>query len=146
FDYRLFEPGDLFEVMGIVNQELGYDYSPDVYLDLHRAWPEGFIVVSYYRKIVGFILTCITPDRAVRILLLVMRKEFQSRGIGRKLMDIIINKAMIKRLYRVTLEVRVENEKAITFYQDFGMRIVARTPRFYKDGGDAFVMEKVLSS
>jgi len=146
YDVRPFDKEDLFEIMNIVNREMKYDYSPDVYLNLHRAWPEGFMVVCFYRRIIGFIMSGITPQHAVRVLLLVIRSEFQSRGIGRLLMDEILLKAKLRGINRIRLEVRVKNKRAIMFYQKLGMRIIARADGFYNDGEDAFVMELVLTS
>ena len=146
YDLRLFDPEDLFEVMSIVNDEMKYEYSPEIYLNLHNAWPDGFVVVTYFRKVVGFIMTGITPQHDLRILLLVIRLEFKSRGLGKELMNHVTEKAKVRGIHRLTLEVRINNEKAIAFYQRFGMKIIGRAKGFYKDGEDAFVLEKILSN
>lgn len=145
-EYRPFRQEDLFEIMKMVTRELQHDYNPEVYLNLHEAWPEGFIVATYFRRIVGFIASGITQDRAARIFLLVVRTDFQSRGIGRDLMRQILQKTRLKRIHILRLEVRVENAKAIGFYRNLGLEILARVPAFYKNGGDAYIMGKTLSS
>ncbi len=146
FELRPFDPGDLHEVMGLVNREMRYEYSPDVYLSMHQAWSEGFVVCTYYRKVVGFIMCGITPVHSLRVLLLVIRKEFTSRGLGRQLMDVMIKRAEARGIYTITLEVRVSNDKAIRFYETYGLRVTGRAKGFYKDGEDALVMQKVLSN
>ena len=144
YDLRLFDPEDLFEIMGIVNSEMKYEYSPEIYLNLHHAWPEGFVVVTYYRKVIGFIMTGITPQHDLRVLLLVIRSEFKSRGLGKELMDHMVEKATLRGIHRLILEVRVSNEKALRFYHRYGMKVIGRAKGFYKDGEDAFVLEKIL--
>ena len=146
YEFRPFDPGDLHEVMSIVNREMRYEYSPDVYHSIHQAWSGGFVVCTYYRKIVGFIMCGVTPAHALRILLLVVRKEFTSRGLARKMMDVMLRKAEVRGINTLTLEVRVSNDRAIRFYRTYGLRVIRQAKGFYKDGGDALVMEKVLSS
>ena len=146
YEFRAFKEGDLFEVMKIVNTEMKYEYSPDIYLSLQKAWPGGFIVVTYYQRIIGFIMCGITPIRSVRILLLVLRKEFTSRGIGNALVEKIIERTKARGLHRLTLEVRVGNAKAISFYKKMGFRSIDIAKGFYKDGEDAYILEKVLSN
>ncbi len=146
YEFRQFHSGDLFEVMSIVNKEMSYEYSPDAYLNTHRAWPEGFIVVTYYQKIVGFMMSGITPQHALRILLLVIKNEFKSLGLGKALMDRMAQKAKVMGINRMILEVRVTNAGAIAFYQRLGLNITGRVKGFYKDGMDAFIMQKILSS
>jgi ribosomal-protein-alanine N-acetyltransferase len=146
YELRPFDPKDLFDVMGIVNNEMRYEYSPEVYLSMHNAWPDGFVVATYYRKVIGFIMAGITPQHDLRVLLLVIRSEFKSKGLGRRLMDHMERKAKFRGINRLTLEVRVSNEEALRFYRRFGMRVTGRTKGFYKDGEDALVLEKVLSS
>jgi len=146
YEFRAFHEGDLFEIMKIVNTEMKYEYSPDVYLSLAKAWPGGFIVVTYFQRIIGFIMCGITPIRSVRILLLVVRNEYRSRGIGNALMDKIIEKTKARGLHRMTLEVRVGNAKAISFYQKMGFKSIDLAKGFYKDGEDAYILEKVLTN
>jgi [ribosomal protein S18]-alanine N-acetyltransferase len=146
FEFRPFDPGDLHEVMGIVNREMKYEYSPDVYLSMHQAWPAGFILCTYYRKIAGFIMCGVTPQHALRVLLLVVRSEFKGRGIGKELMNMMILRAEARGIPKVTLEVRVSNEPAMAFYRRMGMTLAGRAKGFYRDGEDALILEKVLSS
>jgi len=132
--------------MTIVNREMKYEYSPEIYLSLHQAWSGGFIVATMYGKVVGFIMCGVTPDRSVRILLLVVKKEMQSQGIGKRLMDIIIEKARFRGINKISLEVRVGNRQALTFYKRYGMRIIGKVKGFYKNGEDALVLELILGS
>jgi len=145
FSYHPFQESDLFEVMDIVRHELDYDYSPDVYHTIHDSWPDGTILVRYFNRIAGFIMAALVPGGGVRVLLLVVRREFQGRGVGSTLLGEIIRRAVSRGAPFITLEVRVENSKAIAFYQKFGFKITERKSNFYRDGGDAFIMKKPLN-
>lgn len=146
YDLRPFVPRDIPEIMGIVHREMRYEYSPEIYLSMHEAWPEGFMLCMVSGRIVGFIMAGITVERELRILLLVVRNGYTSRGIGRWLMDHMVMKARLRGTTVVTLEVRLSNVRAIRFYQGYGMRAVDRIPGFYKDGEDALIFRKDLFS
>ena len=146
FEFRIFEPEDLHDIMNIVHRELRYEYNPDFYLKMHTAWKEGFIVATYFRKIIGFIVTGITTTQSLRILLVATSTEFKKKGVASSLLDHITKMAISRRISRVFLEVRVENENAIKFYQRKGYIIRKKVSGFYNDGGDAYVMERILSS
>ena len=43
----------------------------------------------------------------------------------------------------MVLEVGVQNEAAIRFYHKLGYTVQRLLPNYYKDGSDAYLMEKV---
>ena len=67
--------------------------------------------------------------------------EFRGQGIGRALLQ-----ACEERLTtpRVRLNVRVSNEGAIRLYRNLGYESAGLWSKYYDDGEDALVMEKVL--
>ena len=132
--------------MKMVKEELSYDYSPDIYLVIHSSWPQGTVVARYYNTIAGFIMAALIRGGAVWVVLLVVKRQYQSKGLGSTLLREIIGRAIKQGAPYITLEVRVENFKAIALYKKFGFRIEERKPNFYRDGGDAFRMKKILIS
>jgi ribosomal-protein-alanine N-acetyltransferase len=68
--------------------------------------------------------------------------DYQHRGIGRALL-----RACEERMKfpRSKLTVRMSNDRAISLYEQEGYRVVDIWKKYYSDGEDGLVMEKVLS-
>lgn len=68
--------------------------------------------------------------------------DYQHRGIGRALL-----RACEERMKfpRSKLTVRMSNDRAISLYEQEGYRVVEIWKKYYNDGEDGLVMEKVLS-
>lgn len=45
---------------------------------------------------------------------------------------------------RIILEVKVDNTPALNLYKKFNYKIINKRDKYYKDGKDAYVMEKIL--
>lgn len=67
--------------------------------------------------------------------------EYQRRGIGRALLQACESKFTTPR---VRLCVRTDNGSAIRLYEQEGYQRVDMWYRYYKDKGDALVMEKLM--
>jgi ribosomal-protein-alanine N-acetyltransferase len=67
--------------------------------------------------------------------------RYQRRGIGRALLHACEEKA---KLPRMKLTVRMSNQGAISLYEKEGYRSVDIWKKYYNDGEDGLVMEKVL--
>jgi len=68
--------------------------------------------------------------------------DYQHRGIGRALLRAC--EARMK-FPRSKLTVRLSNDKAIALYEQEGYRAVEIWKKYYNDGEDGLVMEKMLS-
>jgi len=66
--------------------------------------------------------------------------EFRRQGIGRRLIE-----ACEERLptAAIRLCVRASNQEAISLYHKLGYRPIGTWQRYYQDGEDALVMEKI---
>ena len=67
--------------------------------------------------------------------------EYRRRGIGAALLQACEAQLTVRR---VRLSVRASNRTAIDLYERFDYQRVGRWGRYYQDGEDALVMEKVL--
>jgi [ribosomal protein S18]-alanine N-acetyltransferase len=66
---------------------------------------------------------------------------WRGQGVGRKLLEAMIAKALALGAEKMTLEVRVGNEVAQNLYEQYGFVIIARLRHYYLDtGDDALVM------
>lgn len=94
---------------------------------LYKENPEGFFVAVMGEEIVGFI-ACHSDwedyreGRVCEIHEFVVKKEFQGKGIGRKLLDKATEYALSTGHKKVTLWVGERNEKAINMYKKAGFQ------------------------
>ena len=138
-----FEISDLEDMMLFLDDNLTENYEKRVFHNIHQRWPEGFLLVKERDKIVGVGCGAIMPNEKLRILILAMDERHQSKGFGKKLMDIMIEESLVHGVKKVSLEVRKDSE-AINFYRKFGFSGVDVLPCYYQDGCDGIVMELQL--
>lgn len=67
--------------------------------------------------------------------------EFRNRGIGRKMLQVLMQKGREAGILRFTLEVRVSNRSAIHLYETLGFEAAGVRKHFYrKPEEDALIM------
>lgn len=71
--------------------------------------------------------------------------EMQGKGIGRALLERLIEEASRRACPAVLLEVRVGNESAIHLYESFGFVEIARRLNYYGSNLHALIMRKSMS-
>ena len=138
-----FEVEQLDELMLFLDDNLNENYERVVFLNIRKRWPEGFLTVIDNEKIVGVACGAILPNEKLRVLILVLHGDYQKKGIGKELMEIMIKESEVFGIKKVTLEVR-KDSAAITFYRKLGFSSVDVLPCYYQDGCDGIVMEKQL--
>tara|TARA_R110001583_G_C5669759_1_gene410616 strand:+ start:1955 stop:3229 length:1275 start_codon:yes stop_codon:yes gene_type:complete len=62
---------------------------------------------------------------------IVIKKEFQGKGISKKMMTLLLNKASTLNLKDIQLAVDTDNKKAIVLYKKFGFELVSKTAKYY---------------
>ena len=138
-----FQENQLDDLMIFLDENLNENYERVVFLNIRKRWPEGFLTVMNEGEIVGTCCGAILPNDKLRILILVLKDEYQKRGIGKDLIERMIKASDIFGVKKVTLEVR-KDSAAITFYRKLGFSSVDVLPCYYQDGCDGIVMEKQL--
>jgi [ribosomal protein S18]-alanine N-acetyltransferase len=93
----------------------------------------GFILL-HYRRAVGHVIT-IDLEPAIR-----------RRGVGTRLMELGEQQFRERGIRRMVLEVAVDNDAAIAFYEGRGYLRQRVLRRYYRDGTDAYLMEKPLTA
>ena len=66
-------------------------------------------------------------------------QEYQRQGFASKMLNFIIDDLKNKRINRIMLEVRCDNDSAIKLYDAFGFNKVNIRKDYYKKGKDAFL-------
>ncbi len=69
-----------------------------------------------------------------------VRKELRGNGLGKKLFSALIELAVSLGVKRFTLEVKTENNVAISMYEAFGFKAVGIRKRYYAGKYDALIM------
>ena len=83
-------------------------------------------------------------DNSYYICFLSVLQQHRQRGVGTKLLQVMINEAMERKSSRVTLHVNSENRGAISLYERCGMRCVDFLPNFYI-GDDLFATQDAFA-
>lgn len=95
-------------------------------------------------KIVGYVLVLI-KRREAKLYSLGVDTEFRGKGISAKLLATALEKVAALGFQKMVLEVRSDNEKALTLYETFGFQTLKSETHFYRDGCDAYIMSLDLN-
>ena len=154
FRLRKFNTNDLERITYINRTCLPENYSDYFFVDLHRRFPETFIVAEENGEVVGYIMCRIETGlsssifrgliKKGHIVSVAVRQEYRRKGIG----EALVAKAMENmRLYKAKhcfLEVRVANTAAVDLYKKLGFEVSRTVRGYYADGEGAYVMETKL--
>lgn len=156
FKLRKFKTDDLERIIYINRTCLPENYSDYFFVDLHRRFPETFIVAEENGEVVGYIMCRVETGLSSFILRGLVKKghivslavvpQHRRKGIG----EALVTKAMENmRLYKAKqcfLEVRVANTAAVNLYKKLGYEVSRTIRSYYADGEDAHVMTRELPS
>ena len=70
--------------------------------------------------------------------------KYQGQGLGRKMMNLLLETAKERQAQDVMLEVRFDNPTAINLYESLGFETIHRRRGYYKGGVDALIMRLPL--
>ena len=138
-----FQVADLEPMIVFLDENLTENYEKKVFLNIHQRWPEGFLLVKNGNDIIGVGCGAILPNEKLRVLILVLDKKFQGQGLGKHLINRMIEESKVHGVQKVTLEVRNDSD-AINFYRKLSFSSVDVLPCYYQDGCDGIVMERQL--
>lgn len=92
-------------------------------------------------EIIGYGCTCTTLDTCDLENVLVA-EEYRRGGVGRAILNALLDNAKERGAAKVFLEVRVSNSAALMLYLSCGFKGVHARTRYYSDGEDCLVMVK----
>jgi ribosomal protein S18 acetylase RimI-like enzyme len=93
----------------------------------------GCVLVNYRRG-----------SPTARLYTIAVAREFQGRGLARRLLADAEKKAVGRGRRTMRLEVRADDAAAIHLYQTSGYRPIGRRPRYYAGRIDALLFDKTL--
>jgi ribosomal-protein-alanine N-acetyltransferase len=138
--------GDVTEVAALESRVFPDPWSPDSFLaEVERrpdvGWP---VVVRDGATIVGYAVVWFIVDE-IHIGNLAVHPDRQGEGIGKWLMERILEEGKNRAMVFATLEVRPSNRAALALYQGFGFRKIAVRRRYYRNNDeDAWVLAIAL--
>jgi len=98
-------------------------------------------------KPLGYLKARVIGDE-LEIISILIDKKFRKLGIGKSLLNKLLNIALEKKIQNIFLEVSVENQIAINLYKKFNFIKVGKRKNYYFQNGryiDANIMRLALS-
>ena len=103
------------------------------------------IGISFENIVIGICVFQIILDEA-QINYFVVTKKFREKGFGTFLMSFLIKYCEKLNIKKLLLEVSRSNLTAEKFYSSFNFSTVGIRRNYYKDGSDALLKEKKLTT
>ena len=99
----------------------------------------------FEKLVIGICVSQVVIDE-VQINYLVVDQKFRKRGFGSFLMNKLIKRYEKQSISKLVLEVSQNNLIAEKFYSSFDFYTVGKRRNYYKDGSDALLKEKILTT
>ena len=152
---RLAEPGDTRAIAEMsrdfIESGLGWRYDPArIQRAMRRrettvlAASERQTYVARERPALGGFAVMDFGDERAHLVLLAVQPAQRRRGIGRRLVDWLLESALTAGMASVHLELRADNEAARRFYRALGFSETVLMPRYYNGREAAMRMIRVL--
>lgn len=130
--FRKMSKLDLPRVLEVEAQGYNYPWKEAIFHDcLNAAHYDCWVCEDTEDKITSFCIVSTAVGEAT-VLNLCIDPIFRQQGLGRKFMQHVIDKAIIKKAESVFLEVRPSNVGAIALYNSLGFNEVGVRPGYYK--------------
>ena len=126
-----------------VESGLGWRYDPERVLRAIRNRETAVLAARARSALSGFAIMDFGDERA-HLVLLAVRPQHRRRGIGRALVEWLLESARTAGMASVHLELRANNEAARRFYRALGFSETVLVPRYYAGREAAMRMIRVL--
>ena len=131
---------DIENVIAIERASFQFPWSTRFFLDELQVDCARSILAEVEGRIVGYVLFWFLPEE-IDIHNIAVHPDFRRQGIGRLLLEQVVDAARRQERLRVTLDVRFSNAPAQNLYRSFGFVIRGLRKGYYSDNGeDALVM------
>ncbi len=135
----------LNDVYNLEVESYDFPWTKEILRDCILYRYDGFTI--YFNNIlVGYIISKISLPET-HILNLTISSNFRKNGLGKSLVQLIINDSKIRGVEDIILEVRVNNSNAISLYENLNFKKVGVRKNYYesKEGReDAYVFKLKL--
>ena len=97
-------------------------------------WEGNVVLKNEDKQITGVFWSHPVGLHTVRIAAFVLHRQFQNKGIGSNIWQHMIDTFQALGFKEIILEVRADNEQALSFYQQRGMNIIRTLEGYYSAG------------
>ena len=141
---RRMAPRDLEEVL-IIERSFRAPWTREMFLqELRQTELSEALVAETVGRIAGYVLWWYVADE-VHIVNVAVDEAQRRRGVARRLLQAVFERARGRAMSIATLEVRYSNAPAIQLYESLDFKKIAIRKSYYADNGeDALVMLKFL--
>lgn len=112
-------------------------------VDLNTYIQDGMVIKKRGDELIGYVLFQLVADVA-DLHYIVIAPKHRQKGYGFQLMSQFLTHLVGADVISVTLEVRRDNLAAIKLYEAFDFVCIHIRKKYYKDGSDALLMEKII--
>ena len=133
---------DLLAVMEIEEENFSVPWTETGFFSFLIRDDTLFLVAEENEEILGYIgIVCVPEDGDITNV--AVKRSRQNGGIGKKLVETMIEKSAKRGVKNIFLEVRVSNAPAIHVYESCGFENVGLRKNYYDDPKeDAYIMKR----
>ena len=145
----------MISIKSINNKDIDLCYELDsntISLWSKKQWANEFkkegtkiFGLLFENLVVGICVLQVVIDEA-QINYFVVNQNYRKKGYGTYLMNYLIKQCEILNISKLLLEVSLTNTTAEKFYNNFDFYTVGIRTNYYKDGSDALLKEKNLTT
>ena len=103
-----------------------------------------FIAAEQNGQVMGFADTFLMEGICAEVFDIAVDPQARRQGIGKAMLENIIDKTAESNVDRLQLEVRAGNTPAIELYKSLGFEASGYRENYYKEGEDAILMDLIL--
>lgn len=118
-------------------------YSRGLFRELYDQCRGLFFVARRGKHVAGYIVGSMDGAEA-EIVSIAVDPKVRQEGVGRALMERLMDAASSAGAKWMSLMVRTDNHAALRFYRGFGFRRLRMVPGYYEDGADGWLMRRLL--
>ncbi len=127
---RPMRAADLDAVARVEQNAYKFPWSRAIFSDCLIAGYQS-VVLDCGSSVVGYAIMSVAAAEA-HILNLCVDVNFRGRGLGRRLLDSLIDRATVLQVERLFLEVRPSNTEAVGLYESCGFTLLGVRKNYYK--------------
>ncbi len=136
---------DIDEVLDIEKKSFKTPWSRDAFVkEVNENRLAKYVVASVHDKVIGYGGIWLIIDEG-HITNIAVHPDFRGLGVGKLLVEALIEICRERGINRMTLEVRKSNEIAKSLYKKYGFKECGIRPGYYSDTKeDAIIMWKEM--
>ncbi len=133
---------DLEAVWAIEQASFHHPWTRAMFQEELAKYPASLFVLKEMpgERVLGY--SCFwTLSGELQLVNIAVHPDLRGKGLGRKLLNHLLQEAESREAEKIFLEVRPSNQAAIGLYERLGFKVLYHRPRYYApEGEDAWVM------